>query len=827
MSLGRIEVDVVANTAQYSRSLKQAAAESVTFGDRIKSVGRIVTSFGSTISAGAAKIVNLKTVLASAAVGLVTSKMVGSLNAAAEHVDKLGKAADRLDLPIQDLSALDYMAGKAGVSFESLSKMASKAAQATQAMVAKGQTTARLGEFTVQLTDAEGRVRSISELLPELARGIESAGSAGERLNLARKFFGRSGAEDFVTMLRDVGPFIKGFAAEMERARRLGVVYDQDQVQKLKAYTDAVTDVQKAWEGVRVKIATQLAPAATQLMLDLAEDIADVPDVVAGIRQAIERASQGSDQDGARIERLVGATVEVLTTGASEAAQIFVRVITEGWRSAATNAVIGFVQEYRSLLPDWMVAATVGDPVATRQVDIDRIEARKRSLMELAAAVGRGEKSVWTKLDPESGVEYSVQGTVEDLADTLRSTVRDIIGQEGSVDQAVEVLDKMILARQRVLGLSDGAVGQQRAAVLDQSGANVSETVREAIANLKAAIADWNTAKEDIKVDGGFVGPPVPEELINRQSMEKTFASLRKGWDKLMAEAREAGAGIQQAFGDGMRGAEVASIKLWVDSVEEAEKKIKALKQSLEDNNATIEREIAGVRELRAEVVNLGVGYKLTEADVDDLIVKIKKKHEEEQKKVVTLSEKMSDEIKSFAADAGQAWADFALEGQGSLEDLAKSWTKTLIAMATQYLVFKPIFDYLGSSFGNAFGGTAAGKTVVSPPAQVQARAGGGPVQAGRPYVVGEKGPELVKFGRDGFVFPHGSAIGMPMGGKTTVNIIDQRSSGARPVVSENTGPDGTRRISILLRDELRQMLGDGSLDKTMRLNYGIARRPG
>ncbi|MGY0794268.1 phage tail tape measure protein [Azospirillum argentinense] len=38
----------------------------------------------------------------------------------------------------------------------------------------------------------------------------------------------------------------------------------------------------------------------------------------------------------------------------------------------------------------------------------------------------------------------------------------------------------------------------------------------------------------------------------------------------------------------------------------------------------------------------------------------------------------------------------------------------------------------------------------------VGVRAAGGPVQAGRSYIVGERGPEKVTFGADGWVFPHG-----------------------------------------------------------------------
>jgi hypothetical protein len=46
----------------------------------------------------------------------------------------------------------------------------------------------------------------------------------------------------------------------------------------------------------------------------------------------------------------------------------------------------------------------------------------------------------------------------------------------------------------------------------------------------------------------------------------------------------------------------------------------------------------------------------------------------------------------------------------------------------------------------------------------------GGPVNAGQPYIVGERGPEIVVPGRSGTVIPN-NRIGVGGGSPTTVNI--------------------------------------------------------
>jgi hypothetical protein len=67
---------------------------------------------------------------------------------------------------------------------------------------------------------------------------------------------------------------------------------------------------------------------------------------------------------------------------------------------------------------------------------------------------------------------------------------------------------------------------------------------------------------------------------------------------------------------------------------------------------------------------------------------------------------------------------------------------------------------------------------------------------------------------------------GVRAGGSVTVQIIDQRSQGAPVDVQESTGPGGERMIQVMVRDMVKAMHSDGSLDKTLSQNYtGIKRR--
>jgi len=68
-------------------------------------------------------------------------------------------------------------------------------------------------------------------------------------------------------------------------------------------------------------------------------------------------------------------------------------------------------------------------------------------------------------------------------------------------------------------------------------------------------------------------------------------------------------------------------------------------------------------------------------------------------------------------------------------------------------------------------------------------------------------------------VIPKGKSIG-----GTVINIIDQRTGGEPPEVTESTGPDGQRQIQVLIRSEMKAAMSDGSMDRTMKTNYNSRR---
>ncbi len=98
-----------------------------------------------------------------------------------------------------------------------------------------------------------------------------------------------------------------------------------------------------------------------------------------------------------------------------------------------------------------------------------------------------------------------------------------------------------------------------------------------------------------------------------------------------------------------------------------------------------------------------------------------------------------SNAMKDLESSVGDAFTSFvtgAKSGQEALSDLLSSLANTLANQAFQ-AISGSIFGGGGGLFSGIFGG---------------GRAGGGPVLAGRSYMVGESGPEMITMGGGGYV---------------------------------------------------------------------------
>lgn len=153
---------------------------------------------------------------------------------------------------------------------------------------------------------------------------------------------------------------------------------------------------------------------------------------------------------------------------------------------------------------------------------------------------------------------------------------------------------------------------------------------------------------------------------------------------------------------------------------------------------------------------------------------------------IQALSDKLAElkkplaEVNAFAQEAGRniqdALGDSVLKAlEGNTNDIAKLWQSMLnrlIAQTAAAELGKMLLgDYAKTGQMGGWAGELS-KWIGS----LSARADGGPMTAGRPYLVGERGPEIVVPRRAGTVLPNGVGMG---GGSRTVNVTINMAGGS------------------------------------------------
>lgn len=130
-------------------------------------------------------------------------------------------------------------------------------------------------------------------------------------------------------------------------------------------------------------------------------------------------------------------------------------------------------------------------------------------------------------------------------------------------------------------------------------------------------------------------------------------------------------------------------------------------------------------------------------------------KTNEKFKELRSRLKRLQDASKEFGTTIASGFEDAVFEAK-KLSDAIRQIAQDVIRLAYRRAITDPLGEALGGAIKGAIG------TVIG---SIPARAGGGSVQGGKPYYVGEKGMELMVPGRSGTIIPNNA-----LGGSVTVN---------------------------------------------------------
>lgn len=270
-SLGAIRVDLIAGTAGFNKDVDTSK-------NKVEGLGTVLKG--------------LKGWIVGAFAVLGVENIVHEFNAVAEAVEAIGRKSKALGVPVEQLSALKFAAGEAGVDFDQLSKIAGVASRRIAEFVntGGGKAASALRELHIPLVDSEGKLRSIADLIPEIGAGLQDIKSPGEQGRLAEAIFGKGGATTFLQLLAEAGDNLTKLGDSEEKARRIGVAFTDDQVERLTEYAHSVYTIEQAWFGLKVNVAARVAPFFTDMVNRATGALAAIPDIVGNVAQKISDA---------------------------------------------------------------------------------------------------------------------------------------------------------------------------------------------------------------------------------------------------------------------------------------------------------------------------------------------------------------------------------------------------------------------------------------------------------------------------------------------------------------------------------------------------------
>lgn len=287
--IGALRVVLGADTAALEKGFKDAQGSLSSFG---ASAGKALAVVGSAI--------------AGATVGIG-----GAIKLAIDKADELGKMAQKIGVPVEELSALKHAADLSGVSLETLSKGVGRLARNTVEAAQGLQTPVRAFEaLGINIRNSEGKLKSVSELLPELADRFSKMRDGPEKTALSMQLLGRAGA-DLIPLL-NMGK--DGLKETMEEAKALGLVIDTKTAKAAEAFNDNLTRMGAIFSGIVTRITAEMLPAfqkMSQDMIDASKNTDLIKKVADGLVVALKGAVSIAITAGLVFQRL-GAEINAL-----------------------------------------------------------------------------------------------------------------------------------------------------------------------------------------------------------------------------------------------------------------------------------------------------------------------------------------------------------------------------------------------------------------------------------------------------------------------------------------------------------------------------------
>lgn len=322
-------------------------------------------------------------------------------------------------------------------------------------------------------------------------------------------------------------------------------------------------------------------------------------------------------------------------------------------------------------------------------------------------------------------------------------------------------LDKILAdEKEKLKQAQNELAGKKELNVVEQAQKQIDDAIRagkEMTAAKQKEILD--TARELLKVE------ELQKQADAYADMDKITAALKEQADEaqLKLQGQESLIPLLRAEKQLREDAKKAGIDENDSVFQDRLKKLRETSAELEKNNALIQSQ----KDRIDAIVSSTDSWKKKQKELNDLLAstdpKLKitqQQYSDAMKKIASDANKTNDSAKAFVSNMKKGLEDAIFNGK-KLTDVFKDMGKQLAQLAAQQLLFKPLEQWLGGGMQGGLGGL--GKSLFSPVGNIFGGLGkllkfadGGRHPANQPFLVGEKGPEIIiPDGGSGTVIPN------------------------------------------------------------------------
>lgn len=751
---GSIVVDLLMRTGSFETDARRAER-------RIRDLDATFKKAGLAIGAASA-----------AAVTGLAVMVKGSIDAA----DELSKTATSVGLTTESLSAFQYAADLSGVSAEELTTAFAKLNKNSVAAAEGSKTQAAAFEHLgVTLTDVSGEMRGAEEIMLDVFDAFSKLEEGPQKTALAMEIFGKSGAK-LIPML-NAGK--EGMAQMREEATKLGLVIDGETAQAAERFNDNITRLQKVVTGFSNQIMTGALPALEKFSEEL-QDPATI-EAAKSLAAAIVTAFNSivtAIKETVNFTRWLGESFAAVTNGIANDDIVRLEQERENIQGLIGSWDVG--SKTRFFGKNGVVEYWSDDELKAELARIDGVIDQYYNKPRISAPEmppppsGDGKRELELRTDDEGG--GGKKGRKGGAAP-----------RDSSLDEAKAIYDRTRNSAELY------AIELGKLAELHQSGKIDQETYNRAVQDAKFAYQS--------STDALIQGLETEEEEVAR-SYERRKERILAATELSELERQDLLERLQRDFDEKM--ADITGQGYWENWLKSAEEAM-----------LSFDEITAGALENFAS--GFGNAFESMIFDAESMGDAFAGLAESMARGVVNALGQMAAQWLAYQAVqmiAGKTAAAGAAAAQ-TFEAAAAQQMAGLNAFASTAAI--PI---VGPELAPA--AAAAAIAATSPfvasitaltTAAVGARADGGPVTQGMPYLIGERGPELFVPNTNGAVMPN-NKLG---GSNISVNLIEDRKKAGTVEQRQTNGRD---EMDIFVAD----IMTDGPRSKAIQRAYGLQR---